>query len=411
LSKLDTIDKLRKKVDRILCRATENGNEVRIEGDDIAGVTFGKEVSTPFGPCYIMDYEYDLGAFHGHKRIREVFDYGTWGLSEILKEPDLGNLDPEQGLYLDIETTGLSAAEGAFPFMIGVGYFEKKVFKVVQFFARDYEEEPATLNLLMELVKKKSHLITFNGRSFDVPMLDARLRAAKFDARLGNLPHIDLLVPARRLWKYCDHGCSLGALENSRLGFVRHGDVPGYEIPPLYNQYTRSRDLRKLVVVFTHNVYDVISMVVLQARICQVLQMDQVHELSPEETFALGRVHNSFGRYDIAYRLFADSVKGLSSGQRYIAYKEMAGILRKRKDLKEAAKIYKAMIKDKPEKLFPYMKLAVHLENREKDFVGAIKIIDAGFKYVVFGSWEKKKKWEYRKTRIIGKLEKSLNQE
>lgn len=407
-NKFDKILELQAKIDKILSRdsAVEDA-KIKIEPKEIDAVPFGKTVTTPFGPCYIMEFKYDLGDFHGHRRIREVFQVDGKPISEILKEPTTKALDPKNALYLDIESTGLSAAEGAFAFMIGLGFFEKDCFKVVQLFARDYTEEPAALDFLVKIAGNHTHLVTFNGRSFDIPMLDSRLALAKFDARLGLMPHIDLLVPARRLWKYNDHRCSLGALEKAQLGFVRHGDVPGVEIPALYNEYLRTRDLRKLVVVFTHNIYDVVSMVVLQTHISEILSDQRDVELAPTEVYALGRIHNFYGRTDRAYLLFEKCVKNLKGEQQLGAYKEMAKILRKEKRLDDAAKIYEAMLLQKPEKLFPYMKLAVHLENRAKDFKGALKVIEYGFENVVFTTYEKKENWENRKQRVLTKLEKS----
>jgi hypothetical protein len=127
------------------------------------------------------------------------------------------------------------------------------------------------LLLLANLLQERPGLITFNGRTFDLPLLDNRYLMNRLDEIGGDLlerPHIDLLPPARRLWRRRLGSCALGALEQSLLGVRRtEEDVPGWLIPGLYMDYLRTGDARELIRVFYHNRLDMLSMVTLAARV------------------------------------------------------------------------------------------------------------------------------------------------
>jgi hypothetical protein len=155
--------------------------------------------------------------------------------------------------------------------MVGAAFWEEEVFVVRQYFLRDHGDEPAMLLLLAQLLEERPGLITFNGRSFDLPLLDNRYLMNRLDELGGDLlerPHVDLLPPARRLWRRRLGSCALGALEQSLLGVRRtEEDVPGWLIPSLYMDYLRTGDARQLVRVFYHNRFDMLSMVTLAARV------------------------------------------------------------------------------------------------------------------------------------------------
>jgi hypothetical protein len=155
--------------------------------------------------------------------------------------------------------------------MVGAAFFEDDAFVVRQYFLRDHGDEPAMLILLADLLASRPAVVTFNGRSFDLPLLDTRYLMNRMDDRAGDLrqrPHVDLLPPSRRLWRSRLSSCSLASLEESILGVHRsHEDVPGWAIPGLYLDYLRSGDARELLRVFYHNRIDMLSMVTLAERI------------------------------------------------------------------------------------------------------------------------------------------------
>lgn len=242
----------------------------------------GRLVETPYGVCFVLDHVYPLSYRHGAYFLADIHDVPAEAAAIFCRDERLAELDIEAYLFLDTETTGLSGA-GTFAFMVGVAFFEstpavagqvrpeKRVFIVRQYFLRDHADEPAMLYLLSQLLAQKRGLITFNGRSFDLPLLDNRYLLTGMDDHAGDLldrPHVDLLPPSRRLWRTRLGSCSLNALEQNLLGLIRSSDdVPGWAIPGLYMDYLRSGDARPLLRVFYHNRLDMLSMATLGAQV------------------------------------------------------------------------------------------------------------------------------------------------
>jgi len=184
-------------------------------------------------------------------------------LPDIVAEMDT----PERGLFrryghrrmlfLDIETCGLSAAP---VFLVGLGMVVERNLVLRQLFARDYTEERALLHELGKLIGQFDFLVTFNGKSFDVPFL--RDRATHHRMRFSmEIPHLDLLWMARRRWKHALPDCRLKTLEWHVLRRRRAGDVAGAEIPGLYHDYVKRGEPHRLLPVFHHNLLDVVAMV------------------------------------------------------------------------------------------------------------------------------------------------------
>lgn len=407
----ELIRSLRLKVDRILGKEEIDTDALRTEPVEIETVVPGDYHPTPFGPCYVVKKRYNLGDFQGRLRIREALDVELGQISVLGKCNIQRDWKPDQALFLDTETTGLSAAEGAFAFMIGLGFFEEDSFVLWQLFARDYGEEPATLHELGKLCEQFNFLVTFNGKNFDIPLLDARLGINGFGQRLGSMPHIDLLLPARRIWKYKLESCSLGSLENSVLGFFRKGDIPSFEIPDLYYGYLRDKDARKLKAVFDHNGPDVVSMVVLMAKIYRILEDKETARLTPEEMYALGRIRLAQDDRERSFECLKNCVTKLPAFLREKAQKEMSLILRRWKKYSEAAMLWKQMTKKNPEQLFAYEQLAIFLEHRLKDYDQALKIIEKADRHVVFSGYDQRLGWKKRKKRVLQKQEKTTKEQ
>ncbi len=160
-------------------------------------------------------------------------------------------------LYMDIETCGLSAAP---VFLVGLCMVGDRNLVLRQLFARDYAEERALLTELGRIAREHDFLVTFNGKSFDVPFLRDRATHHRLEAPV-NLPHLDLLWMARRRWKEHLPDCRLKTIEWRILRRRRAGDVGGSEIPGLYHDYVKRGEAHRLLPVFHHNLLDVVAMV------------------------------------------------------------------------------------------------------------------------------------------------------
>ncbi|MCP4416359.1 MAG: hypothetical protein GY805_07040 [Chloroflexi bacterium] len=258
----------------------------------------GQLVSTADGDCFVLDQVYNLAYQHGDDRLADLLHFSPAATLPFVQDDRLAQLDFRDFLFLDTETTGLAGA-GTLAFMVGVGFFEPSSggdsFVVRQYFLRDHGDEPALLLLLDELLSQKAGLVTFNGRTFDLPLLESRFIMNRMSTDLRQRPHIDLLPPARRLWRNRLGSCALGALEGSLLGLRRsQADVPGWLIPSLYNSYLRSGDARDLVGVFYHNQIDMVSMVTLAARVARQLSQPDSSD-HPIDLYSLGKWQADLG--------------------------------------------------------------------------------------------------------------------
>jgi uncharacterized protein YprB with RNaseH-like and TPR domain len=193
------------------------------------------------------------------------------GLAGVLSRTlDFTGLSLERIAFLDIETTGLTGGTGCYAFLVGLGAFEDDTFVVEQYFMDDFAAEPAMLEALATRLADFSALVTFNGRSFDVPFLRLRYVLNRQAAPL-HLPNLDLLHPARRIWRARIGSASLGALERGVLGLERVDDVPGSLIPAIYLDYIRGVGTDRMVPVVRHNAQDIASMPALWALLCHAV--------------------------------------------------------------------------------------------------------------------------------------------
>ncbi|MBT9583195.1 ribonuclease H-like domain-containing protein [bacterium] len=179
--------------------------------------------------------------------------------------PWLPEVSGRRVLYLDTETTGLAGGSGTYAFLIGLAYFSGEQLQVEQLLMRTHSEEKAMLGYLIERLDQTDCLVTFNGKSFDVPLLQTRLMMNRIRYDLEEIPHLDLLPISRRLWSNALENCKLETLEHQLLGLPRHGDVPGWMVPQLFFRYLQTGDARGLAQVAEHNRRDVLTMVGLVA--------------------------------------------------------------------------------------------------------------------------------------------------
>ncbi len=218
------------------------------------------------------DFAGPQGAVYVHERLRSEIERPRphWGRLESVPpdEPDLMALAGrglESALFLDLETCGLASST---IFLAGTMHWNGEDFVLRQYFARHYGEEGPLLRALDEAMAGFEFLVTFNGKTFDVPFL--RGRAVVHGARLALPPgHLDLLHLARRRWRGDFADCRLKTLESRVCRRRRVGDVPGEEVPGLYHDYVRHGDPYRLVPVFHHNLLDVITMAEILRALCR----------------------------------------------------------------------------------------------------------------------------------------------
>jgi uncharacterized protein YprB with RNaseH-like and TPR domain len=217
-----------------------------------------------------------LSAAHrtGHAPLLPARDASAEILALLALDPALAGCVPRRALYLDTETTGLHGGTGTVAFLVGLAYWDETEvgdgtaktgrggLVVEQLLVRALGEEAPMLERVRDLIARASMLVTFNGKSFDLPLLRTRFVMARLDPPCEP-PHLDLLHLARRVHKVRGLECRLTALERSVLGFERKDDVPSGDVSGYYLQFLRTGDARPLLGVIEHNAWDVVAMAAL----------------------------------------------------------------------------------------------------------------------------------------------------
>jgi uncharacterized protein YprB with RNaseH-like and TPR domain len=285
--------------------------------------------------------------------------------------------NPESALFIDTETTGLAGGTGTLAFLIGMGFFDQNSFKVRQYFMRDYSEEAAALNSITKFAAKFEHIVTFNGKGFDIPLLQARmiLNRIKFD--FSSFSHIDLLYPARMIFKHRLEDCRLSSIERFVIRFFREDDIPSEEIPHLYFRYLRSRNPALMDKVFYHNAMDIVSLAVLTTRIAELMEKDTANFEFGEDIFGVGHFYFSTADYKNAEFFFRKSFEHpLPYNLRHKLLTELSIILKRTGRIDEASEIWLGMIEgQKGFTIFPYIELAKYHEHHKKAYGLAVEIV------------------------------------
>lgn len=199
--------------------------------------------------------------------------------------PELRSFAWEQVAFVDTETTGLSTGVGTYVILLGIGSFRHGVFSVRQYFLPDPADESAFWQQALADLRQYPLLCTFNGRSYDLPLINNRLTMNGLPV-LQPAAHLDLLYPARRLWRRVLPSCALQSLEQHRLDHKRVDDVPGALIPGMYHDYLQTGDSSPLQAIFEHNRRDIVSLFELTTQLA-------VNCASPGERFV--RAEEFFG--------------------------------------------------------------------------------------------------------------------
>jgi len=325
--------------------------------------------------------------------------------STKLNDEIIGNL-----LFIDTETTGLMGGTGTVSFLIGAGYFTAGDFVIEQYLMRDYDEEAAMLQDFKEIMGNHNIIVSFNGKSFDLPLIKTRLIMNRFDRPNYDF-HLDLLHSARRLWSFLD-SCSLKSLERNILNFERIDDVPGHLIPGLYFEFLENKNLELLAPVLEHNIYDILSLVTLFTHLKEI-HLDNVDNLDSNELFHLGRIKEKEKNYhDCIDYLEASVENSEESTLKYRALKKLSWQYKRIDRYDKAAEIWKEMIDQKKQGIFPYVEMAKYLEHKKKNFKEALNYTNQAIEMlnerrIIINNFDKKiKNLEHRKERLIKKSSK-----
>ena len=376
------IDDLRRRIDGVVARSAARAraaqDEARARGNRaLCEVLEGEERENRHGRFFLAGGFLSGASRHGHRSILEAFDIDMTAAGMLANNPVLGAYHPSDALFLDTETTGLSGGTGTMAFLIGLGWFEEGRFHVRQILARDFSEEPAALACLQEIAAQKKFLVTFNGKAFDVNLLATRFILNRMPSSLHELPHLDLLHPARRLLGHRLENCRLATLEADILGVEREGDIPGWEIPQRYFDWLRRRDPRLLADIFEHNRLDVISMATLTAHLVDLLNARALKQHAhPDDYLAAARLLLKKAPIASVKKILELLGEDACAGMSFASKKKLANLCKRAGRLDEAVRLWRQIIERNPRDFYAVSELAKHLEHRARDYARAMALIE-----------------------------------
>ena len=197
------------------------------------------------------------------------------------------SFDIRQCLFLDAETTGLSGGAGTVAFLVGYGYVRDEKLIVEQLLMRDYASESLMLSELAAAMEPFQYVCTFNGRNFDMPLLESRFTMCRMRERWRDMENLDLMIPSRRIWKLRLESCRLSRLEEYVLGIRREGDLPGAEVPGRYFEYLKTGDEMHLADILKHNEQDIATLLELLKLLCGIYHRPEELE-DPADRYSAG---------------------------------------------------------------------------------------------------------------------------
>jgi uncharacterized protein len=278
--------------------------------------------------------------------------------------PDLA-ADLRNWLFLDTETTGLSGGTGTYPFLVGLAWWDGGGLQVEQFFMRDHSEEHSVLLALKERLVERPVLVTFNGKSFDWPLLDTRYRMTRSISAHVPEAHLDLLHPARHLWRLRIGSVRLAELEWHVLGKRREADVISELIPQIYFNYLSGGAPDPLVPVFLHNQMDLVGLAALAARMFSLLAGPEAAGADAFEFFGMSRILERRGEGSRARGLYTRAIAGhLPRAAGRAARLALARLAKRQGDFELATSLWMELRGALPDGILAYEELAKYYEHR-----------------------------------------------
>jgi uncharacterized protein YprB with RNaseH-like and TPR domain len=415
------------------------------EKDQAEELLNGKVTQNRFGEFVLVSKRFDPREIHPF--IRSSSDVGIKGefLSRICSpkkqrlvarglglevsgnyEPPVPSLQPlfdlKKAVFIDCETTGLAGGVGTYTFLVGLGYLSEKDFRVEQYFMQDFHQERAVLSAVAEKLSRFKFLISFNGKCYDLPLMENRFLINRLDFDSTRWFHLDLLFPCRRLWKRRIGECSLSNLEHQVLGVQRDIDIPSFMVPQIYFDYLRTNKVEPLIPVFHHNVHDILSLLRLSFLLDQALEDFTIIEIEdPQDLYSLGRIHYDLGNYQASERCFQQALsEDLPPDWRLSISLSLAFVYKKTGYIQKAEEIWHHLAEgDFPFSLYAHEELAKYYEHKIKDYHRALSFVEKAISHLnsklflsgnsvhPFRSCRQAdpESWKYRKSRLERKIE------
>lgn len=329
-------------------------------------------------PFLVMENRYKLEARYGQIPLSVGLDVPGSVLAVLARDEQFENLSLGGAVLLDLETTGLAGGTGTVPFLIGLGFFENETFKIVQYFLQDLAAESLMLADLKQLLEEKNFtsVVSYNGKGFDLPLLETRFTLNRLRLVLSDLPHLDFLFSARHLWKHKYESCRLYDLALNHLGVNRAEDIPSEEIPWRYFQYLRNGDFSLIEPILYHNQEDLLSLfgvVVAGALLVSRSLQESEVDLEGPELLGVGKILERAGQVEKSVAFYEKSLnRALPEPISTRVRKNLAQYFKRKKQWDRSLELWHDLLENS-EDLECFRELAIYFEHHHKNPEEALK--------------------------------------
>ena len=364
-------------------------------------------------PIQVFENSYMLGACYGQIPISMGLQIPADILGFLSRDAGFEGLDLSSAVFLDLETTGLAGGTGTVPFLVGLAYYRDERFKVTQFFLNEMAEEDRLVRELAQFIQDMGFksIVTYNGKAFDVPLVETRFALHRTPCPLRGLPHLDFLFSARSLWKHKYDSCRLCNLAQQIVQAERSEDIPGAEIPLRYFQYIRSGDFSLIEPILYHNQEDLLSLlgVVVAGAVLVERNREAAErgEADAMDLYGVARLFERAGDTATSAALLEKALaegRGLTAEVSQNARKKLSHHFKKNKDWDKAVSFWQDMAAG--EEVDCFRELSMYFEHTAKDFGEAIRVATEGLALSKGRSPAAEKDFEKRIARIRGKMAK-----
>jgi len=371
------------------------------------GLPAGREVANPFGCYYLVEHTYPLDAYHGRLRLDSILAVDWDRVAFVARDQTIRTLELAKTLFLDTETTGLAGGAGTCAFLIGVAFVRDYQVTVRQYLMRDYHEEAAMLFDLYKLIHDFDAVVSFNGKSFDWPLLKDRFTLARFEPLRKHHVHLDLLHAARRLWRESLPSCSLDSLEGFVLKVARERDIPGSLIPQRYFDFVRTKQAELLVDVLEHNRADVLSLVTLVSVLDLLAGKPAAEIKSGALCWAIAKLYIQDRQWHQAAEFLQRAGSLAHSRAMRLAVLAQLALIYRRLGLWEQAEGIWLVLAQENGDMQACEELAKYYEHICRDYIKARQFTKRGLALALAQDRSRTAAFEYRLERLERKLERS----
>jgi len=314
--------------------------------------------------------------------LEDIFESGfTVHLPLLTKNQFPGKISLQEILIFDLETTGLAGGTGTYPFLLGFGHFEEGGVRLYQYFLPDYGREISAFLDMRRLFEDKNVLLSYNGKSFDVPLLKNRMIMNRMENPFASFSHLDLLHPARRLWREVLPSCSLDTIEEEVFLFRRFQDIDGGLIPQAYFDFLQGGDWGMIRRIIWHNQQDIVSLGRLLLHMHRIENHHRSETHTTEELLSMFNVAVNSQDLPGSLALY----EKLSLYRKKIPDRSLLKyslLLKRRHKWAEALLIWKGFLEKSSEILFAAEELAKYYEHQEKKPRQALDYTNRALQYI-----------------------------